>query len=61
MTKEIRECIIRKKSAFKASDKAGVRAAQKNLNQLRKARLQYKEQVEQELSDSNTKEIWDSI
>lgn len=48
--------------AFKSRDMAEIRAAQKALNhQLRTARLQHKEQAEQELSSSNTKKLWDSI
>lgn len=61
-TRGIRECIHKKNQVFKLKDKAGIRAALKDLNQqLRSARLQHKERPEQPLSNSNTKKLWDSI
>jgi len=62
ITKGIKECINRKKLAFRTGNKAEVQAAQKDLNlQMRAARQQYKQRAEKELADSNTKTIWDSI
>ena len=62
ITKDIKDCINRKRAAFKSGDKAGVRAAQKELNALIKAaRQQHRERAEQNLSEANTKKLWDSI
>ena len=62
ITKSIKECINRKRPAFKSGDKAGVQAAQKDLNvQMKAPRQQHREQAEQNLSESNTKKLWDSI
>lgn len=62
ITKDIKECIKWKKSAFKLSDTDGVKTAQKELNKhMRAARLQHKERAEQNLSMFNSKKLWDSI
>lgn len=62
ITGGIKSCIKRKKLAFRAGDTVGLRAAQKDLNrELRTARIKYKEQTEQHLLKSNTKELWNSI
>ena len=62
ITRDIKECINRKKSAFKLGNREGVRTAQKDLNQrMRAARLRYKERAEQDLSMHNSKRLWDSI
>ncbi|XDV36635.1 hypothetical protein PO909_006381 [Leuciscus waleckii] len=62
ITKGIKDCINRKKLAFRTGNKVAVRAAQKDLNlQIRASRLQFKERAEQELSVSNTKTLWDYI
>ncbi|KAK0145648.1 hypothetical protein N1851_015429 [Merluccius polli] len=58
ITRDIKDCIRRKKSAFKLSDTEGVRTAQKELNQhMRAARLQYKERAERDLSMNNSKKL----
>ena len=62
ITRDIKECINRKKSTFKLSDTEGVRTAHKELNQhMRAARLQYKEPADQDLSTHNSKKLWDSM
>lgn len=62
ITEGIKECLRRKRAAFKSGDSSGVRAAQKDLNiQLRAARSRYKEKAEQHLSASSTKKLWNSI
>ena len=48
--------------AFRSGDTAALRAAQKELNiELRKSRRVFKERAEQDLANSNTKRLWDSI
>ena len=56
ITRDIKECINRKKSAFKLSDTEGIRTAQKELNQhMRAARLQYKDRAEPRITPRNDK------
>lgn len=51
-----------KRAAFRAGDTEAMKAAQKDLNrQLKEARRKRKEQAEQDLANSNTKRLWDSI
>lgn len=46
--RDIKECILRKKIAFRSGDTAAIKAAEKELNQqLRKAGRQRKEHAEQ--------------
>ena len=62
LTNEIKECINRKKMAFRSGDPVALRAAQKELStQMREARRKFKERAEQDLANSNTKKLWDSI
>ncbi len=62
-TKEIKDCINRKKLAFCSQDSLGVRVVQKELNGLlRDARKKHKELLENKLYTcmSNPKQLWDS-
>ena len=62
ITQDIKACINKKKMAFKAKDRAEIAAAQKELNKmLRKARDKQKTFLEQGLTSSNSKELWNSM
>lgn len=62
ITRGIKDCIKRKKMAYRLGDTIGLKAAQKDLNQqLSSARRQYKEHTEQQLSKCKPKELWNSI
>ena len=62
VTREINECIKKKKVAFLAGDTGAMKEAQKELNrQMRDSRRKHKERAELYLARSNTKKLWDSI
>lgn len=62
LTKEIKECIVRKKIAFKGGNVVAMKDAQKKLNnKLKAARRKEKENLEMHCSTRSTKKIWDSM
>ena len=62
VTKEIKECIRRRRTAFRAGDTAAMKAAERDLEQqMRESRRQRKVRAEQELANSNIKRLWNSI
>ncbi len=62
ITKEIKECMNRKKQAFSNKDRAGLVEVQKELKQLlTKAREQHRQTMEQSFLTWNTKKLWDTM
>ena len=58
----MRECIGRKRAAFKAKDMEAMKDAQRDLDRLLgESRRRCRERAEQDLANLNTKRLWDSI
>ena len=61
ISKEIKECLVQKKMAFKSGDLVSMRNKQKVLNhKLWAARRKEREKFGSHCSAMNTKELWDS-
>ena len=62
ITKSVKDCINRKKLAFKNNDRAGLKMVQRELNQrLREARKHHKDIIEQTFMSMDSKKLWDSM
>lgn len=62
ITKEVKDCITRRKHAFRNNDQLQLRAVQSELNQrLREAKQQHKETLEENLQNMNTRKLWASV
>ncbi|KAJ8411033.1 hypothetical protein AAFF_G00180680 [Aldrovandia affinis] len=62
INKNIKALLNRKKRAFMAKDRKGVKSVQKELKgELRRAKKGYKEKIEGKLEDNNTREVWDGL
>ncbi len=62
ISKDVKDCINRKKTAFKNRDSLGLKIVQKELNQkLRDARKKHKDIIEQNFISMDPKKLWDSM
>ncbi|KAJ8415093.1 hypothetical protein AAFF_G00007910 [Aldrovandia affinis] len=62
INKNIKALLNRKKRAFMAKDREGVKSVQKELKgELRRAEKGYKEKIEGKLEDNSTREVWDGL
>ncbi|KAJ8404542.1 hypothetical protein AAFF_G00338090 [Aldrovandia affinis] len=62
INKNIKALLNRKKRAFMAKDREGVKSVQKELKgELRRAKKGYKEKIEGKLEDNSTREVWDGL
>ena len=62
ITKEIKDCIHRKKLTFARRDRQEVKRVQKELNtKLREEKRQYKNKMEKHLNCMNNKTLWDTM
>ena len=62
ITKEVKDCINRKKQAFKTNDHLQLKTVQKELNQrLKEAREHHRQAIEENLQAMNSKKLWDSM
>ena len=62
INKNIKNLLNRKKRAFMAGDREGVKSVQKELRrELRAAKNRYKERLEGKLEMNSAKEVWDGM
>lgn len=62
ITRELKDCINRKKMAFRNHDRLGLKSVQKELNQLlREARRKHRDVIEQNVASMDSKKLWVSI
>ena len=62
INKNIKALLNRKKRAFMAKDREGVKSAQKELNrELRRAKKTYKDKIESKLEANSSREVWNGL
>ncbi|KAJ8366874.1 hypothetical protein AAFF_G00338560 [Aldrovandia affinis] len=62
INKNIKALLNRKKRAFMAKDREGVKSVQKELKgELRRAKKIYKEKIDGKLEDNSTRKVWDGL